>query len=242
MANFVRKDEDEFFWPNQNPLPYLFDQEYMEEALHVLEAERATATGYSEAKNMASLTLFKTICHVEASGHLDYLGWDGGILWFYYVFFLRLNPGHHSLLLFGTGLQFCFPVKLQQWFGDWKTSPDLPSAWGWEDNDWIFIFGWTIPLRCSGSLLFIVYKFRNVICHCPGLWHQRPCWKQVFSLLHVNPWIQCLLSKNKFSQSINQREAVRQVWKLCIWRVQPKVQTLMWFCKWFLNLHGNEAE
>ncbi len=74
MANFVRKDEDEFFWPNQNPLPYLFDQEYMEEALHVLEAERATATGYSEAKNMASLTLLKTICHVEASGNLDYLG------------------------------------------------------------------------------------------------------------------------------------------------------------------------
>lgn len=28
-----------------------------------------------------------------------------------------------------------------------KTSPDFPSAWGWADNNWLFMFGWTYPLR-----------------------------------------------------------------------------------------------
>ncbi len=41
MANFVREDEDEFFWPNQDPQPYLFEPEHTEEELHVLEAEQA---------------------------------------------------------------------------------------------------------------------------------------------------------------------------------------------------------
>ncbi len=28
-----------------------------------------------------------------------------------------------------------------------KASLDLQSAWRWVDNDWVFIFGWTIPLN-----------------------------------------------------------------------------------------------
>ncbi len=41
MANFIREDKDIFFWPKQDPQPYLFEPEYTEEVLHVLEAERA---------------------------------------------------------------------------------------------------------------------------------------------------------------------------------------------------------
>ncbi len=33
-----------------------------------------------------------------------------------------------------------FPCEPQQCFLDWKASSNLPSAWGWVDNDWIFIF------------------------------------------------------------------------------------------------------
>ena len=53
----------------------------------------------------------------------------------------------HPVLCFETGLiqmcrgvlQHCSAVKLQKCFGDYVTSPDFPSAWGWEDNDRFFI-------------------------------------------------------------------------------------------------------
>ena len=48
-----------------------------------------------------------------------------------------LNAIHHSLQLFSRMLQYCFAVKLQKYFVDYKTKPDLLSVWGWIDNDWI---------------------------------------------------------------------------------------------------------
>ncbi len=47
MANCVREDEDEFFWINQDPQPYLFEPEHTEEWQRVLEAE--WARGEAEA-------------------------------------------------------------------------------------------------------------------------------------------------------------------------------------------------
>ena len=70
----------------------------------------------------------------------------GGIWCVFYspsMFFLHLKTGHHSLALFG---RFCNTVFL--WNSSsvlWteKNKPNLQSAWGWVDNDWIFILGWT---------------------------------------------------------------------------------------------------
>ncbi len=39
IADFLREDEDEFGWTNQDPQP--FEPKYTEEELHALEAERA---------------------------------------------------------------------------------------------------------------------------------------------------------------------------------------------------------
>lgn len=51
---------------------------------------------------------------------------------------------------------------------------DFPSAWGWGDNDLVFIFGWTYPLICKmtknyscdkvcvkKSALFIILEYRT---------------------------------------------------------------------------------
>ncbi len=38
-------------------------------------------------------------------------------------------------------------------FSQLKTLSNLPSAWGWVDTDWIFIFGWTFPLNLSKCLV-----------------------------------------------------------------------------------------
>ncbi len=60
----------------------------------------------------------------------------GDILWFHYELLDIWIPATISINY----------VKLRQCFLDFKTSRGFPSAWGWVDNDWFFIFGWTIPL------------------------------------------------------------------------------------------------
>ena len=50
-------------------------------------------------------------------------------------------------------LHCCFAVKLQKCFVDDKTSPGFPLAGGWTDNDWIFISGFTVPLRIYTEVL-----------------------------------------------------------------------------------------
>lgn len=44
-------------------------------------------------------------------------------------------------------LQYRFGVKLHNWCVDYKTSPDLPSAWEWIDNDRSFYLWLTCPLK-----------------------------------------------------------------------------------------------
>ncbi len=102
----------------------------------------------SEAKNMPSVMFFKTTWHVEALGHFDYFRWAVWrhfmvLLYVFYVWIL-VTIRYNCL---GDDRNTFFPVKLQQSFMDWKTSPSPPSAWGWGDNDWIFIFRWTIPVN-----------------------------------------------------------------------------------------------
>ncbi len=38
MADFVREDKDEFFWPKQDSQPYLSEPDHTEEELHVLKS------------------------------------------------------------------------------------------------------------------------------------------------------------------------------------------------------------
>ena len=63
---------------------------------------------------------------------------------FYVCFFLL-----HPLQLFRRTLHHCFVVNLQKCSVDYDTSRDSPSAWRWRwgDNNRIFIFGSTYPLR-----------------------------------------------------------------------------------------------
>ena len=51
-------------------------------------------------------------------------------------FVLCLNASHHPLHCLNTFC--CFAVKLQKYFADNKTKPDLLSVWGRVENDWIF--------------------------------------------------------------------------------------------------------
>ena len=53
---------------------------------------------------------------------------------------------HHLHQLFRRILRWFSAAKLQKCFRDCETSSDLPSAWGWLDDDWLFLFGWTYPL------------------------------------------------------------------------------------------------
>ncbi len=64
----------------------------------------------SEAKNMASVTFFKTISHVE-DAYFGRVVW--GNLMVLLCIFLILNSSHHSLQLLKITATF-FPVKLQQ--------------------------------------------------------------------------------------------------------------------------------
>ena len=49
--------------------------------------------------------------------------------------------------LFGRMLKLRLAVKLRKCFVDYGTSPNFPSAWGWVDNDWTLILGWTFLLK-----------------------------------------------------------------------------------------------
>ena len=52
----------------------------------------------------------------------------------FYVFVeFFLSP--HLLQLLRIMLQHCFAVKPQKYFVDNETSPDLPLAWGWLDDE-----------------------------------------------------------------------------------------------------------
>ncbi len=64
-----------------------------------------------------------------------------------YVLPFKLVTIHYNCL--EDGRMLFFPVKLQQSFVDGKSSPNLPLAWGWEDNDRIFIVGVNHPVASS---------------------------------------------------------------------------------------------
>ena len=52
-------------------------------------------------------------------------------------------------------LQRCFAVKLQKCFVGYNFVLHLTlftSRWGWEDDDWISICGWTVPLKIFESV------------------------------------------------------------------------------------------
>ena len=88
----------------------------------------------------------------------------------------------HLILLFIRMLWHCFAVKLQKSFVDYKTSPGLPSIWGWVDNDRNFIFWSTYPLmkmskfldsvivyNATSFLLFLLYLQSNTADTSPSL-------------------------------------------------------------------------
>ncbi len=120
-----------------------------------LPPQELQATVNSEARNMTSVTCLKTTWHVKASGHLDCIEQRelSHFMDFLCCCFWHLKASHSMLQLFGRWLQLLFPVKLQRCFVDSQISSDLPLAWEWAGNDWIFIFGWTIPLTQGQAFL-----------------------------------------------------------------------------------------
>ena len=82
----------------------------------------------------------------------------------------------HLLQLFRSMLKCWLAVKLQKCFVDRKTTPDFPSAWGWVDNDWIFIFWQTCPLKqqraCSShihtNVILIIVNYPWLASHTLG--------------------------------------------------------------------------
>ncbi len=69
-----------------------------------------------------------------------------GMLWFYFVFLTFESWSPFTLILLEI-TAMPFSCETQAVFCGLKISPDPPLAWWWGDNDWILIFGWTIPLR-----------------------------------------------------------------------------------------------
>ena len=63
------------------------------------------------------------------------------------LFFEVWSIGHHLLQFYWIWLQLCLPLKHQKCSVDSNTFPTPPSTWWWVYNEWIFIFGWTIPLK-----------------------------------------------------------------------------------------------
>ena len=124
------------------------------------------------------------ISHLEAFGDLD-AGWAA---W-------SIFSAFYSLQLFRRTLLRCFSVKLQKCFEDYKTSPGTPSAWGWVDNNWIIISGWTYPLRCRHRshnptiIMYITATFTWELClitcwgcsWCHSLAFLKACGKQILN-------------------------------------------------------------
>lgn len=63
-------------------------------------------------------------------------------------FFSCLGKCCHAFLLWSSSIFFCRPRKLH------------PSAWGSVDSDWIFICGWTVPLRTNALKVLYIMKLK----------------------------------------------------------------------------------
>ena len=116
--------------------------------------------------HMHSLILiWKDIIYTVLRQNLHCSCYATSVLYFIlYVHFLGCSKTSPHLLQFlRKMLQSCFAVQLQKCFVDDKTSPSLSSARGWVDNGWIFISGWTFPLRVCN--LFVIPYFNHLIEH-----------------------------------------------------------------------------
>ena len=58
-------------------------------------------------------------------------------------------------------MQHCFTVMLQKGFVDYETLTDFPSAWGWVDNEWMLMFGWTNSSMKFNSWTWMLTKQYN---------------------------------------------------------------------------------
>lgn len=81
-----------------------------------------------------------------------------------YIYFLgcfKISP--HLLQFLRKMPQSRFAVQLRKSFVDDETSPSCSSARGRVDNGWVFISGWTFPLRVCN--LFVTPYFNHLIEH-----------------------------------------------------------------------------
>ena len=74
---------------------------------------------------------------------------------FWGVVYFRFYTSPHLLLL-STRRLFCCETP-EKFCG-----PDLPLTWGWVDNDWILIIGWTCPLKLLNLYTPELDKFRSI--------------------------------------------------------------------------------
>ncbi len=146
-------------------------------------SQELQVTVNSVAKNMTSMTFFKTTWHVEVSGYLGYLRWAVWrhfiiitiviiiIILFIYLFIFILKICHKfttvalestaTPLSSETPAVFCGP----------KTSPDLSLVWGWILNRTLFVFMY------SGNETHMMISFYLWWCsednnnHDPTLFH-----------------------------------------------------------------------
>ncbi len=85
-----------------------------------LPSQELQAPVSNEAKNMASVTFFKTTRHVEASGHLDYFRQS---VWRHFTVFLMFKTWSPFTSIVWEITATLFPVKLQQYL--WTTKLHL---------------------------------------------------------------------------------------------------------------------
>lgn len=60
-----------------------------------------------------------------------------------------------------------FPVELQECFLDDQTSHRQSR---WEDNDWIFIFGWTLPLTLGRNDYLLIRHYHDTVVFVFAFW------------------------------------------------------------------------
>lgn len=107
------------------------------------------------------LQLFKSKWDLVASRELDYAGRAVHIICIYFWGCFKISP--HLLQFLRKMPQSCFAVQLQKSSVDDETSPSCSSARGRVDNGWVFISGWTFPLRVCN--LFVTPYFNHLIEH-----------------------------------------------------------------------------
>ena len=56
-----------------------------------------------------------------------------------------MEPFNSSVVWVNAATLFC--CEAPEMFAGQQNVSDFPSAWCWGFNDWIWIFGWTVPLR-----------------------------------------------------------------------------------------------